>query len=621
MNSELETSPPDSNNNMRKRLINASFFAILLVFILASYLIYSRYATAFLPGTTINDIEIGGLTIEEASEKFAGSAVTPANHELKIFVDDITVSTSSASLDTSYQFDEVAKTAFVQGKSGMPIERFLSILKAFIMPNHFDARLEYDQEKLANLITDLKLNVDVIGEEPSATLEQSGNINTLKINPGEPGRVLEAEKTAELSQQLLNDGEYRVSASVASTSASLTEEQQTLALERSQSLVSQKLELILDADEYVRLEVSDRDLVAFLNFPELNSYKTDIIKEKIDTWAKTVDRQPQNAVLEYDKNTLEVEKFVPHKLGLELNTQKTIDDVIAKLVEIEKLGDEKDEENDEDVGDDKNDNNNKNHELVATSTTTEPDIALEKTNPLGIKERIGYGESEYDHSIPNRIHNVSITTDRVSNILVAPGEEFSFNKALGEVSARTGFRSAYVIRNGRTELGDGGGVCQVSTTLFRSVLNAGLDVTLRLPHSYRVSYYELDSKPGADATVYSGNIDFRFKNDTDHHILIHGEADSENLNMFYEIYGTSDGRSAEIVDHRVWDARSAPEPQYFDDPTLPTGTIKQIDFATGGVKASFKNVIKDKNGEIIREDEYYSNYRPWSAKFLRGTGV
>jgi vancomycin resistance protein YoaR len=258
-------------------------------------------------------------------------------------------------------------------------------------------------------------------------------------------------------------------------------------------------------------------------------------------------------------------------------------------------------------------------QLVADTKTTEPEISLEKTNNLGIKERVGYGNSEYDHSIPNRIHNVAITTDRVSNIILAPDEEFSFNKTLGEVSSRTGYRTAYVIKNGRTELGDGGGVCQVSTTLFRSVLNAGLEVTRRLPHSYRVSYYELDTKPGIDATVYSGDVDFRFKNDTGHHLLIHGQADSENLTMYYEIYGTSDGRTAQIVDHKVWDARPAPAPQYFDDPELPVGTTKQIDFATGGIKASFKNIIKDKNGDLIREEEYFSNYRPWSAKYLVGT--
>src|SRR5690606_10285855 len=148
-----------------------------------------------------------------------------------------------------------------------------------------------------------------------------------------------------------------------------------------------------------------------------------------------------------------------------------------------------------------------------------------------------------------------------------------------DVSAETGFQPAYVIKNGQTVLGDGGGVCQVSTTVFRAVLDAGLKVTRRLPHSYRVSYYELNSKPGVDATVYSGNIDLRFINDTDHAILIHAEADSKNLYMKVELYGTSDGRTTEIVDHVTWDYRPAPAAVYIPDPTLPAGQTKQVDWA------------------------------------------
>jgi len=600
MNLELDQNPEPARLNPWPYAILA---LTMLLTVLGSYLLYDYYSVKILPRTTINGVAVGGLTIEQATEKIAATTIPPENHELKIFVDDIAISTASASLDVAYQFDETTKQAFTEGKNGRPIERFFNILTSFFKPTHFQAELEYNEEKLAAFITDLKLDVDVIGEEPSAMLEATKNPPSIKINPGLPGRVLETDKTVAEAQKLLKEEKYQVAAVVASTSAQLSEEQQEQALERSKKLVSKSLELVLDADKYVNLEISDKVLISFLNFPQPDSYKLDVIQELIDTWEKSVNREPQSAVLEYDKDTLKVKKFLPHKLGLELDSQKIADDVLSKLAEIE-VAEETEKQ-----------------ELIAISVTTEPETPLEKTNPLGIKERIGYGESEYDHSIPNRIHNVSITTDRVSNIIVAPGEEFSFNKTLGEVSARTGYRSAYVIKNGRTELGDGGGVCQVSTTLFRSVLNAGLDVTLRLPHSYRVSYYELDSKPGIDATVYSGNVDFRFKNDTDHHILIHGEADSKNLTMFYEIYGTSDGRTAQITSHRVWDARPAPESQYFDDPTLPAGTVKQIDFATGGVKASFKNVIKDKNGKIIREDEYYSNYRPWSAKYLRGTGT
>ena len=88
--------------------------------------------------------------------------------------------------------------------------------------------------------------------------------------------------------------------------------------------------------------------------------------------------------------------------------------------------------------------------------------------------------------------------------------------------------------------------------------------------------------------------------------------------MKVEIWGTSDGRSTEIVDHEVWGYVPPPEPEYYPDPTLPTGTIKQIDWAVGGVKAKFTHIIRDTDGEITNEKTYYSNYQPWSAKYLVG---
>ena len=190
--------------------------------------------------------------------------------------------------------------------------------------------------------------------------------------------------------------------------------------------------------------------------------------------------------------------------------------------------------------------------------------------------RLAFGDSYYEHSIPTRIKMSPWLPVVWTDILVAPGKEFSFNKTLGDVSRATGFEPAYIIRNGLTELGDGGGVCQVSTTLFRAVLNAGLDVTLRLPHSYRVSYYELDRKPGIDATVYAGNVDFRFINDSPNYILIHGEADPKKLYMFYSIYGTSDGRHTEIVDHTTWGLCSPPPAQYIVDESLPPGAKNRL---------------------------------------------
>jgi vancomycin resistance protein YoaR len=216
---------------------------------------------------------------------------------------------------------------------------------------------------------------------------------------------------------------------------------------------------------------------------------------------------------------------------------------------------------------------------------------------------------------------VALTAKKINLTVVKPGEEFSFNKALGEVSAATGFKPAYVIKSGRTELGDGGGVCQVSSTLFRSALNAGLNITRRLPHSYRVTYYELNSDPGFDATVYAGNVDFRFINDTPGHLLIYTETNSKNLWMKIEIYGTKDGRVATISDYKTWGAAPPPPTEYIPDASLPPGAKKQIDWSASGLKASFNYTVHDANGNLKQQETYTSIYRPWSAKYLVGPSI
>lgn len=251
-------------------------------------------------------------------------------------------------------------------------------------------------------------------------------------------------------------------------------------------------------------------------------------------------------------------------------------------------------------------------------TVTEPEVTTSEVNNFGIIEVVGVGTSSFAHSIPNRIHNVALAAGRINGILVAPGEEFSFVKYLGDVSKFTGYKEAYVISGGKTVLGDGGGVCQVSTTLFRAVLNAGLPITERYAHAYRVGYYEQDSAPGIDATVYVPSVDLKFKNDTGHHILIQSYVNQNNQTMAFTLYGTKDGREVTITQPVISSQTPAPEPLYQDDPTLPTGQIKQIDYAAAGAKVSFSRTVT-KNGKVIINETYKSNYRPWQAVFLRGT--
>ena len=246
-----------------------------------------------------------------------------------------------------------------------------------------------------------------------------------------------------------------------------------------------------------------------------------------------------------------------------------------------------------------------------------PSIPTDQVNDLGIKELIGQGLSHFAGSIQNRIYNVSLTAGKINGVLIPPGEVFSFNKTVGDISAATGFKQAYVIKEGRTVLDDGGGVCQDSTTLFRAVLNAGLPVVKRTAHAYRVGYYEQGFPPGLDATVFYPTVDFQFKNDTDHHILI--QAYTKSLTLYVDLYGTSDNRVATLTKPVVTDPIPAAPELRQDDPSLPKGVVKQVDWAATGAKVSFQRTVK-RGGQSLINETWKSNYKPWQAIYLVGTG-
>ncbi len=257
--------------------------------------------------------------------------------------------------------------------------------------------------------------------------------------------------------------------------------------------------------------------------------------------------------------------------------------------------------------------------IIIPIDTIHPSITTDKANFFGIKQLIGRGYSEFAGSIAGRIHNVALAAGRINGVLIKPGETFSFNGAVGDISAATGYQSAYIIKEGRTVLGDGGGVCQVSTTLFRAALAAGLPIVERHAHAYRVHYYEEGGfKPGLDATVYGPTYDLKFKNNTPGYILIQTKTNLSNLSLTFELYGTGDGRTAQISNQKLWDVRPPPPDLYQDDPTLAKGAVKQVDFAAWGAKASFDYKVT-RGTEVLEDTTFFSNFRPWQAVYLRGT--
>lgn len=332
------------------------------------------------------------------------------------------------------------------------------------------------------------------------------------------------------------------------------------------------------------------------NFPLSVSYDKQPIQEVLNHLADVYEKEAVNAKFQFESGKVVVFEKEASGLHLEVNSALLESDSRIKkglvvytpqVVKVEK-------------------------------TVVKPTVTLAQTNTYGIEELIGEGISDYSHSIPQRIHNLLLGTSKFNGVLIPKNATFSFNSTVGDISSTTGYQPAYIIMAGKTVLGDGGGICQVSTTLFRAVLNTGLPIVEYHAHAYRVGYYENDAKPGLDATVFGPDVDFRFTNNTPASILIQTTADEENHTLYFKFYGKKDARKVELTSPRIYDVTSAPDAQYQDDPTLKKGVVKQIDFAAPGTRSSYSYKVTRGN-EVLFQKDFLNWYRPWRAVFLVGT--
>ena len=233
---------------------------------------------------------------------------------------------------------------------------------------------------------------------------------------------------------------------------------------------------------------------------------------------------------------------------------------------------------------------------------------------------IGRGWSNYSGSAEGRIHNVLLAASKINGTLIPPDGVFSFNQTVGEVSSKTGYSQAYIISKGQTILGEGGGVCQVSTTVFRGAIYSGLPILERTAHAYRVSYYEQGTPVGLDATVYDPTVDLKFKNNTGSYILIQGYANTANRLLYMDFYGRDDGRQVVVSKPTITNQTAPPQARYEQDDSLPQGTIKQVDFSAWGANVTVtRKVIR--GAEVLEDNIFRSNYRPWQAVFKYGPGT
>ncbi len=308
-------------------------------------------------------------------------------------------------------------------------------------------------------------------------------------------------------------------------------------------------------------------------------------------------REPVDATFDFNTDTIQLDLITPSAMGREMDVAATVLRINDMLADGQ-------------------------HMVPLVINQIEPAILDTLTaEDLGVRELVAVGESYFTGSSSARDRNIRLGASKFDGVVLAPGEEFSFNEHLGDVTSEAGYDESYVIIGNRTVPGVGGGICQVATTAFRAAYFGGFPIVERWPHAYRVAYYELGGfGPGFDATIYSPIVDFRFKNDTPYHLLVRTEIDAASSRLRYLFYSTAINRTVEQIGPE-WGAPIPPGPSVYEyDETLPAGTVKKLESAHSGLSAVLGRVVKDGDGNVLYEDEFVSDFIPWPARYAFGPG-
>jgi len=553
----------------------------------------SAFHNRIYPQIFVCQIPLAGKTKTEAETALISFLKRNYPEKISLIYKENTYSLDPNSL--RYDSQTTVRKSFSLGREKSFLFNLGRLASLFRKKEQIPFSFQLDHEKVDSEIEVFSSKLYQPAIDPQLKIVRAGKQKNVAVEVGKNGQEVELRtlKTNLLAVFSCPQKEIILALPVKPVLSKISTEAAETARQRAVLLLNKKL--ILKSGEQ-SWTVGDEEIINFISFS--GGFSRSKITDYTHSLTSSVNTPPENAVFLFENNRVNL--FRPSKEGKTIKEAEFVESFEKKLITLEQ--------------------NQENQEMEIPVLKTSAKISTGDVNTLGIKELLGKGSSLFYGSISERIHNINLAGLRLSGILVAPQEEFSFNQSLGEVSENTGFKQAYIIKEGRTILGDGGGVCQVSTTLFRAALNAGLPITERHAHAYRVHYYEDDLGPGFDATVFDPTADLKFKNNTPSYLLIQSSINIKTKKLTFEIYGTSDNRKVAISKARIWD-KVPPLPDFYqDDPTLPAGVIKQVDWKAWGAKAAFDYKVT-KNGEVLEEKTFFSNYRPWQAVYLRGTRI
>lgn len=512
------------------------------------------------PGIKIANIRVSGLKPAEAQKLMEEkiNALTENSDKLIFKIKNQTFGASLSEVGIKIDTQKTIDEAFQAGRDGNFALSFAGQLKAVAGMYNLPIQSDLNEENFNKWAARTFKNIE--NPAQNATLVFNEETNDFLIQESKKGTIIDRTSLKkELSSRIKNLSASPITLYLVEDIPEIEANETNEAKIKAKSILENTPYKIKFRDQ--EWEISKDQIVEWLEFePSKENKKLEatlnqnLIKEYVISLSPFISREPTDAKLEIKDGRATA--FSLSRDGTELLTEES-----ARLTKSQILS-----------------LNNEAIELAVT--TTPPRITTESIDKLGLVSLLAKGESNFTGSPSNRIHNIKVGAARFNGVLIKPGEEFSFNKTVGNIGPQEGYLPALVIKKGATVSEYGGGMCQVSTTAFRAAINSGLKITERYPHAYPVKYYD---PQGFDATVYAPHPDLRFINNTPAHILIQTKVVGTKL--IFEIYGTNDEREVKIDGPYEYDKKP-----------------------DGSMKAMLTREIW-RNGELIDKQSFYSSYK------------
>ena len=569
-------------------LIPIVLAVLALIFLGSMYGAERRFRGHIYPSVYVAGVDIGGMTPEEAEAAlrkrfegfqeqplvllYAGRAWYPRGDEIGVEV----------------AWSQAVADAMAVGREGAIVGRWWQRREVLASRHDLLLPLFLDEELLRIYLEDMALSLDTSPLDAALAVEGK----EVRIRPSHEGRSLQIvpsllaikEALGRLAAEpvpLVVDVIPPTIDDQAVTGAAETARQMLAAPlvihagGRTWTLTPEKIGAMLKVER--RKEGERETLTAVLDQESLYRFMAGIAGEVLT--------YPRNAHFRFVGDHLEItDEGAP---GWELPLAAAVDQVNAAILST-------------------------NREVDLSLAQVLPPIRPDTIDELGIREMVAVGESHFAGSMPYRVHNIVTGAHILDGTLIAPGETFSFLKAIGPIDESQGFVEGYSIIAERTVRNVGGGICQVSTTVFRAGLLAGLPILERHPHAYRLAFYEQGSPVGLDATIFvSTGTDLQFRNDTSGYLLMQFEVYTDSGTLLVYLYGTKPKREVRLSDPELSDWVDAPtQPVCVENPALEEGAVHQTDWAVDGVTVRVYRTIVV-NGTIVSQYTIESPYEAW----------